>query len=215
MGNGGPAGFGKSCRAYTARGMNMCIYIYIRIYTYRSIRQANLELPSVQAELPGHRPFQQRVMLRPVGRRPSSTPSQREPKSCSISASAGPTFESLPYRSLQTPKHAALRTGDSSDLLCTGGLLDLVRGSLTCSTEEELGNQHSAIAMAYHQISAYKKHSNWNPVCLMHLLFLFGYFFCCCLCCLELVVFPIGTPYTLSPKLQPTPETLNPGIPKP
>jgi len=29
------------------------------------------------------------------------------------------------------------RTGDSTDLLCTGGLLDLVRGSLTCSTEEE------------------------------------------------------------------------------
>ncbi|CAJ1456391.1 unnamed protein product [Effrenium voratum] len=29
------------------------------------------------------------------------------------------------------------RTGDTSDLLCTGGLLDLVRGSLTCSTEEE------------------------------------------------------------------------------
>lgn len=29
------------------------------------------------------------------------------------------------------------RTGDSSDLLCTGGCLDLVRGSLTCSTEEE------------------------------------------------------------------------------
>lgn len=29
------------------------------------------------------------------------------------------------------------RTGDSSDLLCTGGCLDLVRGSLTCNTEEE------------------------------------------------------------------------------
>ena len=28
------------------------------------------------------------------------------------------------------------RTGDSSDLLCTGGCLDLVRGSLTCNTEE-------------------------------------------------------------------------------
>jgi len=30
------------------------------------------------------------------------------------------------------------RTGDSSDLYCTGGLLDLVRGSLTCHTEEEV-----------------------------------------------------------------------------
>ena len=29
------------------------------------------------------------------------------------------------------------RTGDSCDLLCTGGCLDLVRGSLTCTTEEE------------------------------------------------------------------------------
>eukprot|EP00434_Breviolum_minutum_P018674 symbB.v1.2.016477.t1/scaffold1252.1/size200744/25 len=30
------------------------------------------------------------------------------------------------------------RTGDSCDLLCTGGCLDLVRGSLTCTTEEAL-----------------------------------------------------------------------------
>ncbi|CAE7355046.1 Cbwd1 [Symbiodinium sp. CCMP2592] len=40
------------------------------------------------------------------------------------------------------------RTGDSTDLLCTGGLLDLVRGSLTCSTEEERNSLVVSSAMA-------------------------------------------------------------------
>ena len=42
---------------------------------------------------------------------------------------------------IQIKSKSIERTGDSSDLLCTGGCLDLVRGSLTCNTEEA-GSAH-------------------------------------------------------------------------
>lgn len=56
------------------------------------------------------------------------------------------------------------RTGDSCDLLCTGGCLDLVRGSLTCTTEEALEGWCLAVCPAWlsSKVSCWHLHTQFS-----------------------------------------------------